>query len=101
MSKAITIQIPDDVLPFWETENRLVRTLSYLSVVELVREGKLSAGKASELLELTRWELMDLLARHDVPTVNFSKEELEQQLADAIKGQRSQRYVDFRSQART
>ena len=83
MAKAITVEIPDDVLNFWGTERQLAKTLSQLSVVELVREGKLSTGKACELLGISRWEFMELLAHHNVPTANFSEEELNQQMMDS------------------
>ncbi len=83
MSKTITVQVPDDVVEYWETPNELAATLSTLSVVELVRKGILSQGKAAELLNLSRWELMDLLARYDVPTANFSIDELNRQILDA------------------
>ena len=82
MSKAISIEIPDSVVSLWSSEKQLEKELSYFSVIELVREGKVSVGKACELLQLNRWEVMSLLTQYDVPTVNFSSDELHQQMKD-------------------
>ena len=40
-------------------------------VLELLREGKISQGKASELLEISRHGLLDLMAKHDIPMADF------------------------------
>ncbi|MBM4167205.1 MAG: UPF0175 family protein [Ignavibacteria bacterium] len=72
MSKAISIQVPESVLSYWESERQLEQELSYLSVLELVREKKITSGKASELLDISRWEMAELLSQHDVPSSNFS-----------------------------
>ena len=83
MPMTITVEIPDNVLSFWGEESDLSKTLSVLSVVELVRDRKLSAGKACEILGLSRWDFMSLLAHHNVPTANFSESELDQQIVDS------------------
>lgn len=49
-------------------------------VLELSREGKISQGKASELLEIGRHDLFDLMAKHDIPMADFPQEELMRQL---------------------
>ncbi|MBM3213161.1 UPF0175 family protein, partial [Candidatus Poribacteria bacterium] len=42
-------------------------------------KGKLSSGKAAEILGMTRWEFMELMSSYDVPMANFPAEELERQ----------------------
>ena len=46
-------------------------------VLELVRKGKLSSGKAAEILEMTKWDFMELTSSYDIPMANFPAEELE------------------------
>ncbi len=47
--------------------------------MELVRKGKLSSGKAAQILGMTRWEFMELMSSHDISMANFPVEELERQ----------------------
>jgi len=82
MSKTVEVLIPEEVVNVWGTESALAKTLAQLAVVELVREQKLSVGKASELQGIPYWEMMEILSRHDVPFVNFSEDELNQQAID-------------------
>lgn len=48
-------------------------------VLELLRGGKISQGKAAELLEIDRHTLFDLMAEHNIPMTNFPPEELQRQ----------------------
>ncbi len=82
MSRTLEIVIPEEVIHCWGTEYNLRNVLARLSVVELVRIGKLSIGKASELLGISYSEGLSLMSHYDVPTSNFSAEELKNQVAD-------------------
>jgi predicted HTH domain antitoxin len=46
-------------------------------VLELLRKGEISQGKAAELLGINRYEMFDLMARHDIPAFDYSVEELD------------------------
>lgn len=52
-------------------------------VLELLRMGKISQGKASELLEINRYDLFDLMAKYKIPVINMTPEELERELKQA------------------
>ena len=54
--------------------------MAEVAVVELVRAGIISEGKASEVLGITRWALEDHLVRYNVPSIDLSTEELAEQL---------------------
>jgi predicted HTH domain antitoxin len=49
-------------------------------VEKLVRRGKITKGKASELLGISLWELPDLIARYRIPWFTYRPEELEKDL---------------------
>ena len=55
------------------------QTLAEVGVAELVRQGVLSSGKAARLLGLDRWEFAELLARYNVPSVDLSLDELQEE----------------------
>jgi len=76
--KAISIELPEEVVRLYE-KGELESSVRKWSVLELVRKGKLSSGKAAEILGMTRWEFMELMSSHDIPMANFPAEELERQ----------------------
>ncbi|MGA1874776.1 MAG: UPF0175 family protein [bacterium] len=52
----------------WGSPNKEVITKGKEGVImALLRKGKLSQGKAAELLDISRHELFDLMAQYDVP----------------------------------
>lgn len=83
--KAISIELPEEIVDLF-SEGELEISLRKWAVLELVRTGKLSSGKAAEILGMTRWDFMDLMSEYDVPTANFSEEELERQLREKAGG---------------
>ncbi|KJR42146.1 Uncharacterized protein MCHI_001975 [Candidatus Magnetoovum chiemensis] len=54
-------------------------------VLEFLRKGEISQGKAAELLEISRYELVDLMAEHKISVFNYTKEELEEEMKAASK----------------
>ena len=81
MSKTLTIQFPDLIMELLElSPEGLEESLKKMIVLELVRKGRLSSGKAAELLEMSRWEFMDLMTEYNVPMTDLTSEELDEQL---------------------
>lgn len=54
-------------------------------VLELLQKGKISQGKAAELLNTDRHTLFDLMAKYNIPMANFPPEELERQREDMAR----------------
>lgn len=55
------------------------------AVLEQVRTGALSSGRAAKLLGLDRWQFSELLAEHDVPSTDLTPEELESDVRNLEK----------------
>jgi len=53
-------------------------------VMELLRKGEISQGKAAELLEIDRHALFDLMGKYDIPAIDMTEEELEGELSRDI-----------------
>jgi len=53
-------------------------------IMALLRKGKISQGKAAELLDISRHELFDLMAQYDVPVVDMTDEELTKELSKEV-----------------
>jgi predicted HTH domain antitoxin len=79
--KTISIEFPDEIAELFE-EKDIENSLKKLAILQLVREGKISSGKAAEILKMTRWDFMDLMSLYDIPNANFSEEELDRQMKE-------------------
>ena len=58
------------------------KRLQELLVVELVREGRISTGKGAELLGISKWSFIQVLAERGVDYFTESPEELAAQVED-------------------
>jgi len=83
MPKRLVLEFPAE-LPVEALENSegLQKAKEGL-VLELLRQSRISQGKAAELLGLSLWDFHELLAKHGLPIANFTLEQLEQQRRDA------------------
>jgi len=80
--KTITLQLPDAVVELWGEVGKLEEAAKRWAVLDLVREGKMSSGKAAEILGMTRWDFMELMSKYNVPMVSCPPEEIDEQLKD-------------------
>lgn len=79
--KTISIEFPDEIAELFE-EKDLENSLKKFAILQLVREGKISSGKAAEILRMTRWDFMDLMSLYGIPDANFSEDELDKQIKE-------------------
>jgi len=82
--KTITIEIPGEIVNLLGSEEEAVKEAKEALVLDLVRRGKVSKGKAAELVGISLWNLPDLLAKYRIPWFDYSKEELQRDL-DRLK----------------
>lgn len=81
MSKQVTVEVPDHAVEmFGGDEARLGREIFETAVVKWFDEGRISQGKAAELLGLARAELFDVLWRHQVSPIQVTPQELAEEL---------------------
>lgn len=78
----VSLELPRDLLgalnvPAGRAETRLRELIA----LELFREGRISSGKGAELLGVSKWEFIQLLARHGVPYFTESPGELAAEVA--------------------
>ena len=70
--------LPDDAFDSGFEEETFVGTVKEAAVMRLLRDARISQGKAAELLGIDRHALFDLLDRHDVPATDLTPEALDQ-----------------------
>ncbi len=80
----IEIELPRDLLTALDIpESDLGRRAQEWVVLELFQEGEISAGKAGEILGLSKSRFLDLLTTHHLPCLDANPQELEREVAAA------------------
>ena len=76
----LSVKIPKDLIRILKVRDEDVSKLVRLYLaVELYREGKVSLGKAAEIAEVTKWEMMEILASKGVP-IQYDVKDLEKDI---------------------
>lgn len=84
--KAVTIELPPEVLRFLGSEEEAGREAKVALVLDLVRRGKVSRAKAAELLQMSLWDFPALLAQYRIPWFDYSPEDLQRDLSALRSG---------------
>lgn len=85
MSRRVKLdfELPDEIFTQLREEEIETKVKESL-VMELLREHRLSQGKAAELLGLNRDELFDLMAKYRIPVIDLTPEELKSELQKSL-----------------
>ncbi len=85
MSRRVKLdfELPDELFTQLREEEIETKVKESL-VMELLREHRLSQGKAAELLGLDRDKLFDLMAKYQIPVIDLTPEELKSELQKSL-----------------
>lgn len=86
--ETVDVKLPSELLRVANLEeSSLSQEAARLLALELYREDKVSLGRAAELCQTPLATFMDFAAKHGVPLLRYSFEELEEerQTADRLK----------------
>jgi predicted HTH domain antitoxin len=75
----LDVELPDELFAQLR-EEEIERKVKEALVMGLLREHRLSQGKAAEILGIGRHELFDLMTNHRVPVIDLETEELRSEL---------------------
>lgn len=76
----VNVTLPSALLKAADIEEKnLSQEAARLLALELYREDKVSLGRAAELCETPLATFMDFVAKHGVPPLRYSFEELEEE----------------------
>ena len=78
--ETVHVELPSALLKAASLEERnLSQEAARLLALELYREGKVSLGRAAELCQTPLAAFMDFAAKHGVPPLRYSCEDLEEE----------------------
>lgn len=77
----VLIDVPDKAYPFPETmADDLGREILVAAVVKWFEIGKVSQGKAAEILGLSRSEFLDVLSAYQVSAWQYTESDIDEEL---------------------
>jgi hypothetical protein len=84
--KDFQVSLPQEVVGgFGWDDAEVPRRVREALVMDLVRLDRLSEADAAGMLNLARWEMLELMGRYDVPAVRMSVDELDREFAVEVK----------------
>jgi len=86
--RKVSFEIPDDLATYLGSAEELATAAKEAFVLQLLRDARISQGKAAALLGLTRWDMIDLAAHHRIASAPLTPEEAEQEVAAARRDAR-------------
>ena len=78
------VRVQPDLLKFGFNQAKIQRNVNTWLVISLFTDGFVSSGKAGKLLGITRIEFLDLLRKRGIAYVDYSPQELDEEL-EAVK----------------
>ena len=82
----LTVELPGELVAELGPPEELAARARQALVLDLLREGQISQGKAASLLGITRWDILDLMARYQIPSGPQTAAEVDRVLANATEG---------------
>jgi len=82
----VTVELPDELVDLLGSLESLAIQTRQALVLDLLRQGRISQGKAATLLGITRWDILELMARHQIVSGPLTAEEVERDVEAARRG---------------
>ena len=81
-TRTLTLELPEELVKLLGSPEAAAAKAREALVLALLREARISQGKAAHLLGLTRWDILDLMAEHHIPSGPETPEELREEVED-------------------
>ena len=81
-TRTLALELPEELVALLGSPEASSARVKEALVLDLLREAHISQGKAAELLGITRWEMLDLMVRHHIPSGPATGEEVRQEIED-------------------
>ena len=84
-TKSVTIELPDEILELLGSIETVEAKTRQAIILQLLREGEISQGKAARYLDITRYDILDLMAKYQIPSGPQTTEEIEREIQAALR----------------
>ena len=81
-TQTLAVELPEEIVALVGTPEIAAAKAKETLVLELLREAKISQSTATRLLDVTRADILDLMAKHRIESGPESPEELAEELDD-------------------
>jgi predicted HTH domain antitoxin len=82
----IRVEVPEELSELGDSHEELAMRAQRSLVLDLLRDGMIGQARAARLLGITRWDILDLMARYRIPSGPLTAEEVDRDLANARPG---------------
>jgi len=87
-TQPFAVELLGDMAGAFGSPDAAMKRLRQLAVMDLLKQHKISQGKAAEMLQLHRIDRWQLTAEFDIPVVDMTPRELEDDMNVAIEAAR-------------
>ena len=81
--RQLTLELPNEIFDLLGSAEAVRTKLLEALILQLLREGEISQGRAAMLLGITRYDMLELMAQHRIPSGPQTPEEITQELEAA------------------
>jgi hypothetical protein len=81
-TRTLQIELPDELIDLVGSPEAAVREVREAFILQLLRDARISQGQAAGLLGITRWDLLDLMAQHQIPSGPETPEEMRREIEE-------------------
>src|SRR5437899_11298871 len=89
-TRTLTLEVPEELVQLLGSPEAVAAKAKEALVLDLLRQAEISQGKAARLLGITRWDILDLMALHQIPSGPETVEELRREIEFARRFVKSQ-----------
>lgn len=80
---SVTVELPDELIQLIGSVDLTAERIREALVLDFLRAAALSQGQAARILGISRWDMLDLMARYRIPSGAQSAEEVRREVEGA------------------
>ena len=81
-TRTLSVELPEELVALLGSPEAAAAKAKEALVLELLREDRIGQGNAARLLGISRWKILDLIARHRISSGPETAEEMRQEVED-------------------
>ena len=79
-TRTVPVHLPEELVELLGSAEEASERTRLALVLDLLREARISQGKAAEVLGITRWDILDLMARYRIESGPETEEDMRTEL---------------------